>query len=145
VASASPDSYFEHEFDADGGKPYHLWVRMKADDDSYYNDSVFVQFSGSENQNGAAAWRIGTTDALSVSLQDRNGATMRGWGWNDNGWASLGDPIYFDDGGPQTIRVQLREDGVSLDQIVLSAGTYLRSSPGALRDDTTILPETANP
>ena len=135
----------EFQFNAAAGVKYHIWFRMKADNDYYGNDSVFVQFSGSTDQSGASAWRIGTTDALAVSLQDRSGAAMRGWGWNDDGWASLGESIYFDDSGTQTIRVQLREDGVSLDQIVLSASTYLRSSPGQLKDDTTILQETSNP
>jgi hypothetical protein len=42
--------------------------------------------------------------------------------------------------GVQTIRIQARKDGVSIDQIVLSPGTYLNSPPGANRNDTTILP-----
>jgi hypothetical protein len=42
----------------------------------------------------------------------------------------------------QTIRVQTREDGFSIDQVVLSSVTYLTSSPGALKNDTTILTRT---
>ena len=42
--------------------------------------------------------------------------------------------------GPQTIRVQVREDGLSIDQIVLSADRYLAVAPGAARNDTTIVP-----
>jgi hypothetical protein len=145
TASASPASYFEGEFDADPDKPYHLWLRMQADEDRYTNDSVFVQFSGSRSSGGQPAWRIGTTEALAVSLEDDNGAGVRGWGWNDNAWAALGAPIYFDDSGTQTIRVQVREDGASVDQIVLSASKYLSASPGELKDDSTILPETGNP
>jgi hypothetical protein len=34
----------------------------------------------------------------------------------------------------------VREDGLSIDQIVLSPQTYLNSSPGTLLNDTTILP-----
>ena len=41
--------------------------------------------------------------------------------------------------GLHTIRVQTREDGVSIDQIVLSARKYLTSAPGPLKNDTTIL------
>ena len=41
--------------------------------------------------------------------------------------------------GTPTIRVQVKEDGVSMDQVVLSAGNYLNMSPGALKNDTTIL------
>jgi hypothetical protein len=51
----------------------------------------------------------------------------------------LGPLVYFAAGGTHTLRVQTREDGFSLDQIVLSAADYLNTSPGALKHDTTIL------
>jgi phosphatidylserine/phosphatidylglycerophosphate/cardiolipin synthase-like enzyme len=142
TASAAPASYFEKTFNADAGKPYHIWVRMKADNNAYTNDSVFVQFSGSQTGSGTAAWRIGTTDALSVSLEEGNGAGVQGWGWNDNAYGSLGTPVYFSRSGTQTIRVQVREDGVAIDQIVLSAARYLNTSPGALKNDTRIITST---
>jgi hypothetical protein len=44
--------------------------------------------------------------------------------------------------GVQTIRIQRREDGISIDQIVLSRVTYLARSPGATKNDATILPRT---
>ena len=47
--------------------------------------------------------------------------------------------IYFATSGPQTLRIQGREDGVSIDQVVLSRGTYLVQAPGAPRADSTIL------
>ena len=49
--------------------------------------------------------------------------------------------MYFQTSGLQTVRVQVREDGLSLDQIVLSAVTYAASAPGATKNDTTILPK----
>ena len=49
-------------------------------------------------------------------------------------------PVYFATTGPQTIRIQVREDGLALDQIVLSSDRYLTTSPGAFKNDTTILP-----
>jgi hypothetical protein len=36
----------------------------------------------------------------------------------------------------------VREDGLAIDQIVLSALMYAASAPGANRNDTTILPRT---
>jgi hypothetical protein len=48
--------------------------------------------------------------------------------------------LRFATGGAQTLRIQAREDGISIDQLVLSPSTYLNSSPGALKNDTTILP-----
>jgi hypothetical protein len=67
---------------------------------------------------------------------------LRGWGWQDNGWGinTMGPVIYFRTTGTQTLRVQQREDGVSIDQIVLSPQRYMLRSPGALLNDTTILP-----
>ena len=77
-----------------------------------------------------------------MNLEDCSGCGIQGWGWQDNGWGVgvLGPQIFFQNTGQQTLRVQVREDGLSIDQIVLSPTTYLNSSPGALKNDTTILP-----
>jgi len=52
-----------------------------------------------------------------------------------------GTNITFSTAGVKTIRVQTREDGAYIDQIVLSPRTYLTSAPGPLRNDNTILPK----
>jgi endonuclease/exonuclease/phosphatase family metal-dependent hydrolase len=144
AALASPSSYFEMPFSANAGTAYRLWVRGKAESNSPYNDSVFVQFSGSVDAAGAAVYRIGTTGAATVNIEDDLGRGLSGWGWQDNGWGTgvMGPLVYFQASGTQTLRVQSREDGLSIDQIVLSAQSYLNSSPGALRNDTVILPST---
>ena len=49
--------------------------------------------------------------------------------------------MYFT-AGSQTIRIQGREDGISIDQIVLSPDTYLTTSPGQPKNDSTILGQT---
>jgi len=41
-----------------------LWLRGRAQADSYNNDSVYVQFSGSVTAAGAPANRIGSTQAV---------------------------------------------------------------------------------
>jgi hypothetical protein len=92
------------------------------------------------NVGGTPIWRIGTTDAAAVTLEDRSGAGVSGWGWNDNGWASLGPAFQFATSGRQRLLVQVREDGASIDQIVISAATYLTASPGALKNDTLVVP-----
>ncbi len=51
----------------------------------------------------------------------------------------LGPVIYFATSGPQTIRIQQREDGLSIDQIVLSPSLFLDAAPGSLHNDVTIL------
>jgi hypothetical protein len=144
AAKAAPGTYFEKTFTVDPNKAYHLWIRMNAANDAYQNDSVYVQFSGSKDGSGAARWRIGTTDAMSVSLEEGQSQGRHAWGWNDNSYGALGAPVYFS-GTTQTIRIQQREDGVSIDQIVLSAVKYLTTRPGALKNDTTILPATVGP
>lgn len=135
---AAPVNYFEATFEAQADTPYHLWLRLKADGNSWANDSVYVQFSGSVTAAGAATFRSGTSSGTSVTLEDNTGLGVRGWGWNDNLIGGVAAPLYFT-AGPQTIRIQVREDGASIDQIVLSPGTYLNASPGALKDDATVV------
>jgi hypothetical protein len=140
TALAAPANYFEMTFNAQAGVAYHLWMRGKADKNSWSNDSVFVQFSGSVDSRGGATYRIGTASGTWYSVEDGTNAGLSGWGWNDDAYEGLAAPIYFATTGPQTIRVQVREDGLSLDQIVLSSKTYLTTAPGAFKNDTTILP-----
>ena len=145
TALASPSSYFELSFHAEANTGYRLWIRGRARNNSWANDSVFVQFSDSRSVSGAPTYRFGTTDAAWVGIEDCSGCGLAGWGWQDNAYGpdreGAGGPplLYFDTGGVHTLRVQQREDGISIDQIVLSAGQYLNTSPGALKNDATIL------
>jgi phosphatidylserine/phosphatidylglycerophosphate/cardiolipin synthase-like enzyme len=143
-ASATPANYFELTFNAEAGRGYRLWIRGKADSNNWANDSVFVQFNNSVTSGGAATWRIGTTSATAVNLEDCSGCGLSNWGWQDNGWGVnvKGPLVYFAAAGPQTIRIQTREDGFSIDQIVLSSATFVDRSPGALKNDSLILPPT---
>ena len=144
TASKAPADYFELTFTAEAGRPYRLWVRGIAASNSWSNDSVFAQFSGSVNAAGVAIYRIGSESGTEVNLEDCSGCGLKGWGWQDNGWGVnvLGPVIYFATTGPQTIRIQTSEEGFSIDQIVLSPSAYLTTSPGRLKKDATILPET---
>jgi hypothetical protein len=47
--------------------------------------------------------------------------------------------VYFERSGRQTLRIQQREDGVLIDQIVISAQRYLGRSPGAVINDNTVV------
>ena len=119
-------------FNAEAGRPYRLWFRGIAANNSWTNDSVFAQFTNSVNSSGAAIYRIGTRQAAGES---RGLFRLRpsGWGWQDNGWGveRAGPGDLFCEVGPQTIRIQNSEDGFSIDQIVLSPSAYLTMSPGA--------------
>src|SRR5688500_4725830 len=140
-ALAQPVNYLEQTFVADAGIPYRLWLRGRAQSDGWANDSVFVQFNTSV-EGGVAKYRLGTTSALEVNLEDCSGCGLAGWGWQDTGWGIgvLGPEVVFASSGTQRIRIQTREDGFTIDQIVLSPERYLRSAPGALKNDTTIVP-----
>ena len=140
TALAAPANYVEFSFTADANKPYRLWIRGRAESNSFSNDSAFVQFSGSLNDQAQSVYRIGSTSATTFVLEACSGCGLSGWGWEDNGYGSLGPPIYFAASGPQKLRIQTREDGLSIDQVVLSPGKYLSTAPGAAKNDTTIVP-----
>jgi PKD repeat protein len=136
---ASPANYFQMTFPANSGQAYHLWIRGKAANNSYYHDSAFVQFSDSVTSTGTAIDRIGSTSAAAVVLQGCTGNPEQGWGWEDTGWCASGANIYFSSTGTHTIQVQVRESGFEIDQIVLSPQTYLTAAPGSRVSNSTIL------
>jgi hypothetical protein len=138
---ASPASYVTVNFSAEAGVPYHFWFHMKAPNNLLSSDSVYVQFSTATDASRQPVYRIGSTKAASVILENGSGAGISGWGWTDSSYGSLAAPIYFATPGPQTLRIQSREDGVSIDQIVISSGTYLTTPPGAARNDATKVPK----
>jgi hypothetical protein len=144
---ASPVNYFEMSFTADAGIDYHLWLRGTAQNNYWGNDSVFVQFNDSVDASAQPTLRVGTTSGAAVNLEDCSGCGDYDWGWQDNGYGKgiMGPNVRFATSGLHTIRVQVREDGFSIDQIVLSAKTDIAASPGLLKDDRTILPQCANP
>ncbi|MCU1382702.1 MAG: hypothetical protein JWL71_1399, partial [Acidobacteria bacterium] len=66
---ASPTNYFDVGFPADPTQEYKLWIRLKAQGNNAFNDSVFVQFEGAVDGGGSALYPIGTTSALAVNLE----------------------------------------------------------------------------
>jgi hypothetical protein len=142
---ASPVDYVDIYFTPDPTLEYKLWIRGRADGNSWANDSVFVQFSDSVDNAGNAVYRMGTTSALAVNLEECSGCGISGWGWEDDGWGAVNTPgvtLRFPKPQPQRIRIQTREDGFSIDRIVLSARKYKTQRPGAAKNDTTILERT---
>jgi hypothetical protein len=139
---ASPVHYFDVSFPTVAGSPYRLWLRLKARANSKYNDAVWVQFSGAQ-ANGSTVFRTGSTSGLLVNLAtDSGAASLNNWGWHNTAyWLSQPTTFTFPAGGTQSMRIQLREDGVEIDQIVLSPSTYLNSAPGPATNDSTIVPK----
>lgn len=145
TALANPGDYFEATFTAPSYTTYHVWLRMRATGDSKWNDSVWVQFSDAATTNGSAAYRIGTTDALLVNLEQCSNCGVSGWGWADKGyWTTQSPLIMFGARGTHTVRIQTREDGPQIDQIVLSPANYLSRAPGTTTNDSTILPHSTD-
>ena len=141
VPLASPASFFELTFNAEANRGYRLWIRGRADLNSWTNDSVYAQFSGAVSGTGAPLYRIGSTSATWLGIEDCSGCGVQGWGWQDNGYGTgvLGPLVYFAQSGPQTLRIQQREDGISIDQLVLSPARYLTAAPGATTNDATLV------
>jgi phosphatidylserine/phosphatidylglycerophosphate/cardiolipin synthase-like enzyme len=147
TALVTPSQYFELAFTATAGVPYRLWIRGRAQSNSYDNDSAWVQFNNSVTSTGAATYRIGTTSATAVIIEDCSGCGVMNWGWNDNGYGTgvLGPLVRFSVSGPQRLRVQMREDGLSIDQIILSPQRFMNTPPGATQNDATIYAEESGP
>jgi hypothetical protein len=157
-ALAQPTDYVDFTFTAQSDTPYRVWLRLRATGNSKSSDSVYVQFSsaiapstpkGKSNKvsDPAPRYRIGTTEGLVVTLQSCNNCAIEGWGWTDGSY-SLSQPttLTFATSGSHILRVQPREDGVQIDQIVLSPERYLTSAPGSVsRDTTTVLAPARTP
>jgi endonuclease/exonuclease/phosphatase family metal-dependent hydrolase len=142
---AYPNDYFEVTFTAPAYVKYHVWLRLRAQNDSKWNDSVWVQFSDALDASGNSIYQINSTNGLAVNLESCSGCGDSGWGWQDGAyWLSQNNVVQFPSSGTHRIRVQTREDGVAVDQIVLSASNYMYSAPGSVLNDSTILPESNN-
>jgi len=135
----TPVDFVEWSFNAVAGVRYRAWFRLRAASNSTSNDSVWVQFNASVDGGGSPKYRIGTSSALGVVLENCTGCGVSGWGWQSRSFLADTGDVYFATSGTQTIRIQTREDGASLDQIVLSPSKFLNSSPGGVRNDTTLV------
>jgi hypothetical protein len=144
-ADATPANYVEFVFSASANTPYHVWVRLRASGNSGTNDSVYAQFSDAVTTTGAALYRIATRNALVLNLQQSKNGPLNGWGWIDGAyWLSQTSTLRFASTGNHTLRIQTREDGVQIDQIVISPSTYLTTAPGQVSGDSTIIAKPQN-
>jgi hypothetical protein len=141
-ALAAPTDYVDVTFAANAGTPYTIWLRLKALNNSKFNDSIYVQFSDAQ-AGGSGIYGLNTTSGLLVNLaNDSTGASLQGWGWvNSAYWLSQPTTVTFAGSSQHTLRIQVREDGVQFDQIVLSPATYLNTPPGPTSNDATIVPK----
>jgi probable HAF family extracellular repeat protein len=136
---SDPVDYVEASFNAAAGVPHAIWLRLRATGDTKFSESVWIQFSDAQAA-GQPAFSIGSTSALLVNLEDCRDCGVSGWGWQNGAyWLAQPARLSFTTSGPHTIRIQVREDGAQIDQVVLSPSKYLNNPPGALRDDQTVV------
>jgi hypothetical protein len=139
---AAPADFVEVTFAAVANTRYRLWLRLVAENDSKYNDSVYVQFSDAVSASGSPIYGIGTTSALTAKLGTCSSCPPQGWGWTNRAyWLPDTGDVWFAASGTHTLRIQIRGDGVGLDQIVLSPSRYVDLPPGPNRNDTVIVPK----
>jgi regulation of enolase protein 1 (concanavalin A-like superfamily) len=138
---ASPTHYVDVTFNANAGVPYTIWLRLQALGNSKWNDSLWVQFSDAF-AGGSQVFPLNSTSGLLVNLAtDGTANSLNAWGWQNGAyWFAQPTTVTFGTNGSHTLRIQLREDGVQLDQIVLSPSTYLSTAPGSVTNDNTIGP-----
>jgi hypothetical protein len=139
-ALASPPNYVDLTFTAVKGVRYRTWLRLSATSNSSSNDSVWLQYDASVDGSGNAVNRIGTTGGLPVNLEACSGCGLSSWGWVDHAWwTTQNGSVTFNTTGTQRLRIQTREDGVRVDQIVISPQLFLSSPPGSAKNDRTIV------
>jgi hypothetical protein len=141
-ALANPTDYVDVTFETAAATPYTIWLRVQSTGNSKFNDSVWVQFANA-TVNGSTAYAIGSPNGLLVNLAtDSTGSSLSGWGWQNTAyWLSQATTVTFPTGGTQTLRIQVREDGAQIDQIVLSPAQYATAAPGPPTNDSTIVPK----
>jgi hypothetical protein len=139
---SSPTHYLNVTFNANAGTSYRIWMRLRALNDSKYNDAVWVQFSDAL-VSGSPAYQIGSSSGLLVNLAtDGTATSLNAWGWQNTAyWLSQPTTVTFPTTGAHTLRIQVREDGVQVDQIVLSPFNYLIDAPGPATNDSHIVPK----
>ncbi|HET7696249.1 MAG TPA: VCBS repeat-containing protein [Vicinamibacterales bacterium] len=141
--SPAPANYVDVGFAADSTQTYKLWVRLKADGNAWSNDSLWLQLTNAVDSAGRSI-APGTSAGIEVNLEECSGCGVSGWGWRDEAWGqrdAIGTlTVRFTRSGWQRLRIQTREDGVSVDQVVLSSEQYRTTRPGAAKNDATILP-----
>ena len=132
--------YADFSFTAPAGQSYRMWIRLRAKGNSKWNDSIWAQFSDALDAQGSPIVRIGSSNGVMFNLENCSGCGTNGWGWPAGAyWLTQPLTVRFATAGAHTLRVQIREDGVELDQVVLSPTLYMSAAPGPVVNDQTIV------
>ena len=117
-------------FTAEAGVPYQFWFHMKAAKNQYTSDSVYVQFSDCHRREPAGDLSHRVDHGRVGDSRGQFGRGRCGMGMDRQLIWLAGGADLFATPGPQTLRIQTREDGVSIDQIVISGGTVSDDAAG---------------
>jgi hypothetical protein len=122
---ASPADYVDIPFTTATNTPYTLWIRVKATNNSKFSDSFWVQFSDAQ-AGGTGVYPIGTSSGLLVNLAtDSTATSLSDWGWVDGAYWMTQPATFTFSTTQHTLRLQPREYGVQIDEIVLSPSSFL--------------------
>lgn len=124
--SAVPNRYFEHTFTIPTAGQYYAWARLSAAGNNKYSDSVYMQFDNDiGTPNNAYIFNLAT---------DATGTSLNSMGWTGAPYWNPGPgmPVILT-AGTHRLRVQEREDGVTVDQVTF---TLSPTSPGVATNDT---------
>ena len=90
---------------------------------------------------GVPMYPMSSTSGLLVNLAtDVTATSLNNWGWQHGAyWLTQATTVAFPVTGSHTMRIQVREDGVRLDQIVLSSVRFATAPPGPVTNDATIV------
>ncbi len=126
------------------GANYRLWIRGKAQDDFWGNDSVFIQFSDSVDSSGSACF----PNRHQQRHRDESGRLFRlrhsGLGlagqWLGRRCAWSTDPVCE---RPALTRCEFRSERTASRSIrsCCRRKLILNTAPGSLKNDSTILPK----
>jgi hypothetical protein len=140
VPNDAPYATFSFNVPATGN--YRVWLRMRGQRNSKFNESVWVQFSHAL-RNNAPVYRWGSNSGLLINLENCSACGIQEWGWQDNSWWLNQSSVVQLGEGMHNLYVTLREDGVEFDQIVLSRVRYFTEAPGPVKNDNTIVTKPA--
>ena len=147
--AAAPASAVTLSFIADPSQAYKLWVRLKAEGNSFNNDSVWVQFSGSSD--AAREGRLPDWDHVGIAREPRGmqwlrrvrlGLGGRRVGSGQREWRDAEVPRRR---RPAPATADARGRRVDRPGRPLVGRVHFGKRPGLAKNDITILPRTYSP
>jgi Beta-propeller repeat len=105
---------------------------------------VFSTYFGGGDQDTVAGIAFDAAGAIYITgFTDSPDFPTTGWADNCYGAGVLGPVVRLATTGRHTLRFQAREDGLSINQVVLSASQHATGAPGLTKDDALVVKKTA--